>query len=137
MTLTTGSHANCAPGSGGTYSAQVLADYRYDYLDRMTGYRSFATNGSTSTKDDASDHAYDALDRVLEQTESHGATGSPRKYAREAAPGACYPAHPLGSRSPNAGPASIPWPVQSSTPTVPSCAKRITHMLPAAAEKLA
>jgi RHS repeat-associated protein len=56
----------------------VLVDYSYDYLDRMTRYRSFVTNGSTSTKDDASDYEYDALDRVLEQTESHGATGSPR-----------------------------------------------------------
>jgi RHS repeat-associated protein len=44
----------------------------------MTRYRSFVTNGSTSTKDDASDYEYDALDRVLEQTESHGASGSPR-----------------------------------------------------------
>lgn len=34
------SQPNCAPGSGGSYSAQVLADYSYDYLDRMTQYRS-------------------------------------------------------------------------------------------------
>jgi RHS repeat-associated protein len=44
----------------------------------MTRYRSFVTNGSTSTKDDASDYEYDALDRVLEQTETHGASGTPR-----------------------------------------------------------
>lgn len=50
----------------------------YDYLDRMTQYRSFVTNGSTATRDDAADYEYDALDRVAEQTESHGATGSPR-----------------------------------------------------------
>lgn len=56
----------------------MVADYSYDYLDRMTRYRSFVTNGSTSTKDDASDYEYDALDRVLEQTQSHGASGSPR-----------------------------------------------------------
>jgi RHS repeat-associated protein len=78
VTLASGSQANCAVGSGGTYSAQVLADYSYDYLDRMTQHRSFATDGTTSTKDDAADYEYDALDRVLEQTESHGATGSPR-----------------------------------------------------------
>lgn len=56
----------------------MLADYSYEYLDRMTRYRSFVTDGSTSTKDDASDYEYDELDRVLEQTESHSATGSPR-----------------------------------------------------------
>ncbi len=78
VTLSTGSQANCAPGSGGSYSAQVLADYSYDYLDRMTQLRSFVTNGSTATRDDASDYEYDALDRVVGQTESHGATGSPR-----------------------------------------------------------
>ena len=78
MTLATGTQANCAPGSGGTYSAQVLADYRYDYLDRLTAFRSFVTNGSTATKDDAADYEYDALDRVVAQTESHGAAGAPR-----------------------------------------------------------
>lgn len=78
MTLSSGSQADCAVGSGGTSSAQVLADYGYDYLDRMTRYRSFVTNGSTATKDDASDYEYDALDRVLEQTESHGPAGAPR-----------------------------------------------------------
>ncbi len=78
VTLSTGSRANCAPGSGGSYSPQVLADYSYDYLDRMTQLRSFVTNGTTATKDDVADYEYDALDRVAAQTESHGATGSPR-----------------------------------------------------------
>jgi RHS repeat-associated protein len=78
VTLSTGGQANCAAGAGGSYSPQVISDYSFDYLDRMTQYRSFVTNGSTSTKDDAADYEYDALDRVVEQTESHGATGSPR-----------------------------------------------------------
>jgi len=78
VTLPTGSQANCAPAAGGSYSPQVLADYSYDYLDRMTQFRSFSTNGSSATKDDVSDYEYDALDRVVEQIESHGAAGSPR-----------------------------------------------------------
>lgn len=77
VTLATGTQANCVPGSGGTYSPQVLADYQFDYLDRLERYRTFTTDGSTATPDDKADYEYDALDRVVEQTESHS-NGSPR-----------------------------------------------------------
>ena len=42
VTLASGSQADCAVGSGGTSSAQVLADYGYDYLDRLSRPRATA-----------------------------------------------------------------------------------------------
>lgn len=43
------------------------------YLDRLVSYRSYTTDGTTSAKDDAADYTYDALDRTVEEVESHGA----------------------------------------------------------------
>ena len=73
VTLEAGSQANCALPTGGTVSPLVLADYTYDYLNRLASYRSFSTNGTTSVKKDSSDYTYDPLDRVVQQVESHGA----------------------------------------------------------------
>lgn len=71
VTLAAGDAGDCPLASGGSASANLLARYTYDYLDRLVSYRSFATNGTTSTIGDVADYEHDALDRVAEQTESH------------------------------------------------------------------
>ena len=49
-----------------------MQDYAYDHLNRLAEYRAYA--GGVLT--DASEYSYDALDRVVEQTEQHdGASG--------------------------------------------------------------
>lgn len=77
ITLGVGTKADCAAPEGGSVSAKLLADYSYDYLNRLTSFRSYKTDGTTSQKDDTASYLYDALDRVVEETESHGAA-SPR-----------------------------------------------------------
>lgn len=72
VTTSTGTAADCAAPTGGTVSPRLLADYSYDYLNRLAGYRSFTTDGTTATADDTSSYVYDALDRVVRQTEQHG-----------------------------------------------------------------
>jgi RHS repeat-associated protein len=72
VTLETGSHADCITATGQTTSAKVVADYGYDYLDRLASIRTFLTDGTTSTADDTASYTYDALDRVTRQTEQHG-----------------------------------------------------------------
>ncbi|HYP22973.1 MAG TPA: RHS repeat-associated core domain-containing protein, partial [Actinomycetota bacterium] len=58
----------------------LLKDYTWDGLNRLWDVESFKieTNGS-STKTDDTTYTYDALDRVVEQTETHGIdTASPK-----------------------------------------------------------
>lgn len=58
-----GTDADCGSGSG------VLADYSYDHLDRLTGYKE--TAGGTD-----SSYEYDALDRQTRQREKHGSAAA-------------------------------------------------------------
>jgi RHS repeat-associated protein len=65
VTTAAGSSADCAPPL--TPSSNLLADYTYDYLDRLATYRAF----STGTQTDKAEYTHDALDRVVSQTELH------------------------------------------------------------------
>jgi RHS repeat-associated protein len=83
VTSPTGSAVDCltddaAPScpSAGTVPAALLNDYRYDLLNRLTRYCSYKP--SPREKDDEATYAYDALDRPIEEKESHGPTGTPK-----------------------------------------------------------
>ncbi len=67
VTTAAGSSADCAPPL--QPSGNLLADYSYDYLDRLSTYRAFAAG----TKTDSAEYTHDALDRVVSQTETHPA----------------------------------------------------------------
>ena len=69
VTRSTGTAADCNTGS-----ANVLAEYNYDGVDRLKSVRTFNLDGS---RDRTTDYAYDVLNRTLQETESHG-TGAPR-----------------------------------------------------------
>jgi len=45
----------------------LLADYSYDYLDRLATYRAFSGGSQT----DKAEYTHDALDRIVSQTELH------------------------------------------------------------------
>ncbi len=51
------------------YAAGVFADYRYDLLNRLVQMRSWDRAGQL---DDEARYIYDALDRIVEQTDRHG-----------------------------------------------------------------
>ena len=44
-----------------------MQDYKYDYLDRLQTYRAY----SGGNKTDEADYAYDALNRLVQETEQH------------------------------------------------------------------
>ena len=69
-----GSAADCIVPTGTTASSRLRSDYGYDYLNRLTLYRTF----TSSTEQDRADYAYDALDRPVAETERDGASGSPK-----------------------------------------------------------
>ena len=73
-TTTAGSSTDCSVAQGSTAPASVLTLYGYDYLDRLDSYRGFA-NGSQT---DLATYTYDALNRVVSETESHPNLSSPR-----------------------------------------------------------
>ena len=73
-TTTAGSSADCGPSQNSTANAALVSDYEYDYLDRLTSYRAFS--GGTQT--DSATYIYDALDRVVSETESHPSLAAPR-----------------------------------------------------------
>lgn len=50
---------------------QLIEDYGYDYKDRLQTYRKYSSNGSLS---DSTDYVNDAIDRPIQQTETHGTT---------------------------------------------------------------
>ncbi len=66
-----GTGADCSPSDQGTPSANLIADYGYDYLGRLESYRSYAGG----TKTDSTNYAWDALDRLVKETESHDEWG--------------------------------------------------------------
>lgn len=72
VTTDTGTGSDCNAPTGAAVSPKVVSDHGYDYLDRLLSYRSYTTDGTTSANDDAADYTYDALDRTVEQVESHG-----------------------------------------------------------------
>ena len=67
ITTSAGSAADCAPPQ--QPASTLLADYSYDYLDRLSTYRAF----SSGTQTDSGEYTHDALDRVVSQTETHPA----------------------------------------------------------------
>jgi RHS repeat-associated protein len=81
VTTDTGSPSDCNTPTGQSVSPRLLADYHYDYLNRMDQYRSYTTNGTTSTADDSADYVLDALNRVVEQTETHSGTTRTTKFS--------------------------------------------------------
>ncbi len=67
------SDADCKTGSTGP--SDLLADYEYDYLDRLQSYQAYS-NGSQT---DHATYTYDALDRLASEDELHPSfTGSTR-----------------------------------------------------------
>lgn len=64
VTLADGDAADCGHASGSSASTNLLARYPYNYLERLVICRSFVTNGVTSTADNVADYEHDALDRV-------------------------------------------------------------------------
>ena len=74
VTTTTGSAANCNPPEGGS-ATNLIADYVYDYLNRLNTSRLY--NGSTVT--DSATYVYDALDRTVLETEDHANTVNDRR----------------------------------------------------------
>jgi len=67
VTTAAGSAADCAPPQ--QPAGTLIADYSYDYLDRLSTYRAFS--GGTQT--DSGEYTHDALDRVVAQVETHPA----------------------------------------------------------------
>jgi hypothetical protein len=59
---------------GGTASANLVTDYRYDYLNRMESLRQY----SGGTRTDRTRYTYDALDRTSREVEDHGDTDNER-----------------------------------------------------------
>ena len=67
ITSGSGSQADCPTSPGATPSANVLSAYFYDYLNRLTGYRSVA-NSAYGSQAGTADYLFDALGRPIEQT---------------------------------------------------------------------
>ncbi|MEJ7567739.1 MAG: DNRLRE domain-containing protein [Gaiellaceae bacterium] len=78
--VTTGTvdRSACNTPAGQSVSAQVYADYSYDYLNRLQGVKTFSLASGSSTVDKDSTYEYDALGRTTKQIEKHGPVGSPR-----------------------------------------------------------
>ena len=74
LTLAAGSQADCSPSDGGIASANLVTDYRYDYLNRMESLRQY----SGGTRTDRTRYTYDALDRNSREVEDHGGTDNDR-----------------------------------------------------------
>jgi len=74
VTTSTGSQDDCSLSDGGTPSANLAADYAYDYLNRLAGLRYYAGGQQT----DKASYTYDALDRTTKEVEDHNGTGKDR-----------------------------------------------------------
>jgi YD repeat-containing protein len=74
VTTSAGSRADCAPSDGATVSANLVADYAYDYLNRLAGLRYFAAG----TRTDKTTYTYDTFDRTTKEVEDHNGTGNDR-----------------------------------------------------------
>jgi RHS repeat-associated protein len=78
ITTNAGTQANCSPSDNGT-ATNLLSDYSYDYLNRLTTARQYL--GGTTTPTDKADYTYDPLDRVVKEVEAHAGTGNDRSTA--------------------------------------------------------
>jgi RHS repeat-associated protein len=76
ITTLSGSPSDCPVPTGMNAPPSLVADYAYDYLNRLTSYRVF--NGAPAP-DEISTYRHDALDRVVEETEDHTGTANDRK----------------------------------------------------------
>ncbi|HVE95052.1 MAG TPA: DNRLRE domain-containing protein [Acidimicrobiales bacterium] len=74
VTTATGTQSDCARATGGTVSPRLVADYSYDYLNRLAAFAAWTTDGTTTTFAKSADYGYDALDRQVSQTEIHGSS---------------------------------------------------------------
>ena len=74
VTTSAGSRADCAPSDGATISANLVADYAYDYLNRMAALRYYAGGART----DKTTYTYDTFDRTTKEVEDHNGTGNDR-----------------------------------------------------------
>lgn len=75
VTTTAWSGASCpAVASGGSVAAELVADYAYDYLNRLRSFRGYAAGAVQ----DSAEYVHDPLDRNAQQTESHGVGATPR-----------------------------------------------------------
>lgn len=71
-----GSQADCSPSEGATTSnPNLVADYAYDYLNRLASVRQYNGGG---TRTDKADYSYDALDRTTKEVEDHADNGKDR-----------------------------------------------------------
>lgn len=68
--VTTPAHTAGCPGAG----AAMLADYHYDYLNRLEHYTAYTggTPAAGGTITDETSYTYDPLNRITTQTEKHG-----------------------------------------------------------------
>jgi RHS repeat-associated protein len=66
VTTAAGSAADCSTAASGA-SSNLLADYEYDYLDRLQSYQAY----SSGTRTDNATYTYDALNRLASETELH------------------------------------------------------------------
>jgi RHS repeat-associated protein len=75
ITTNAGDQTNCSPSDNGT-ATNLLTDYSYDYLNRLTTARQYT--GGATTPTDKADYTYDPLDRVVKEVEAHAGTGNDR-----------------------------------------------------------
>lgn len=73
VTIPAGSQTNCSPPAGAP-AANLIADYTYDYLQRLTGTDMYSGVART----DNTRYTYDPLDRVSTEVEDHAGTGNDR-----------------------------------------------------------
>ncbi|WP_161557929.1 hypothetical protein [Micromonospora sicca] len=77
LTLAAGSKANCSPSDGSAASSNLITDYGYDYLNRLTNLRHYGSG----TRTDKTTYTYDAVDRTTKEVEDHTGTGTDRTTA--------------------------------------------------------
>jgi RHS repeat-associated protein len=66
VTTAAGTAADCSTAASGA-SSNLLADYEYDYMDRLQSYQAYSGGGRT----DYATYTYDALNRLASETELH------------------------------------------------------------------
>jgi RHS repeat-associated protein len=75
-TSAAGSRGDCNPAVGEPASTNLRADYGYDYLNRMSSYRSYGTGGGTLKRSTA--YVYDALGQLNTEQELVRPSGAPQ-----------------------------------------------------------
>lgn len=77
VTTAAGTQGDCSPSDGGA-PANLVTDYSYDYLNRVSAVRSYSGGG---TRTDVARYVYDAIDRLTKETEDHAGSGNDRSTA--------------------------------------------------------